>query len=159
MKNRYFLAFVSLLLPAAGFAQQTMYVKTADAEIRSQQGTGGTVVAKVPQNEKLTVLQQAGLFYQVKTSTGKQGFISKIKVQDAPIKTSGGGLGGLVKDDRQITTMRSQSVNRGVAPQAQALVDSGEISEQAVADLSKTQELANTIIPSDVDAFLKEGGL
>lgn len=160
MKKNQLLALMTvLLLPAAGWAQQVLYVKTADAELRSQQGSGGSVVATVAQNTPLTVLQQSGLFYQVRTSNGVQGFISKVKVQDAPIKSSGGGLGGLVKDDRQITTMRSQSVNRGVAPQAQALAESGEISQQAIADFSKTQELTNTIIPSDVDRFLQEGGL
>ncbi|MGF1573211.1 MAG: SH3 domain-containing protein [Sumerlaeia bacterium] len=159
MKQRILIPLFALLLPAISWAQQTIYVKTAEAELRSRQGSGGSVVATVPQNTPLTVLQQQGLFYQVRTSNGAQGFISKVKVQDAPIRSSSGGLGGLVRDDRQITTMRSQSVNRGVAPQAQTLIDSGEIPESAAKDLSKTQELANEIVAADVQSFMAEGGL
>ncbi|MDX1971957.1 MAG: SH3 domain-containing protein [Candidatus Sumerlaeia bacterium] len=140
-------------------AQQTLYVKTTDAELRSQQGSGGTLVAKVPQNTKLTVLRQAGLFYQVRTADGKEGFISKIKVQDSSVGGGGGGLGGLVKDDRQLTTMRSQSVNRGVAPQTQEQVTAGLLPEQAVAMHTETEKLANAITTAEVDAFAVAGGL
>lgn len=151
----------ALALPIAAVAQQTVYVKPSEASLRSGSGFGGPVVATVKQGQSLTVLQEERLRLYVRTSTGQEGYIVANQVQtSAPKSSSGGGLGGFVNDDRELTQMRTQGVNRGLLSEdAKEMAASGEVSEQAVKDLEDTQKLTNTITDSEVDSFMKSGGL
>lgn len=152
---------MAIMMPIMAIAQQTVYVKPSEASLRSGSGFGGPVVATVKQGQPLTVLQEERLRLYVRTSTGQEGYIVANQVQTSPPKTSsGGGLGGFINDDRELSQMRTQGVNRGLlSEEAKEMANNGEVSEDAVKDLEKTQALTNSISDSDVDSFMKSGGL
>lgn len=161
MKYRLLTSMMIILaMPMMVLAQQTVYVKPATATIRGGSGFGGPKVEDVKQNTPLIVLENSNLVLKVRTPGGKEGFIPKSQIQDSPVgKSSGGGLGGFVTDDREISQMKTASVNRGLTSENQELVNSGQISEKAKQDLDQSTSLSNNISEQDVEFFLKEGNL
>jgi len=160
MKHKIFpLILILLFTPVFVLAQGTVYVKPSTASIRGGSGFGGPVVEEVAQNTPLTVVEDSRLRLLVRTPSGNEGYIVKSQTQAKPVGQSSGGLGGFVNDDRDISQMRTSSVNRGLTAENEALVDSGQISQEAVSDLEESQALTDSITETDVENFLRQGNL
>jgi hypothetical protein len=145
------------LLAAQAFAE-TLYVKRATADLRSDGGRTSTVVATLNQGDAVDVIAPQGAYYQVRTAAGKTGFISKLHVSaDKPRTGNRGGFGV------QNTTGPSERSNissiRGLNPVAEDYADAAAIPEQAVNDAKKAEDIAAAVTESDVDAFLAQGGV
>ncbi len=161
MKNRIQPMALAAFLAFGGSAaaQRTVYVTPSEADIRSGTGFGGPVVATVRKGTALTVVQDSKLRLKVRTSDGTEGWITARQVQDNP-PDRGRGLGGLVRDDRDITEMRTAATNRGlVGEEAREMAEAQGVPEDAVEQADTTDNLAASITDAEVEAFIKEGGL
>ncbi len=148
-----------LAIGATAAAQRTVYVTPSEAEIRSGTGLGGPVVATVPKGTPLTVLQESPLRLRVRAAGGAEGWITARQVQNSS-PDSGRGLGGLVRDDRDVTEMRTAATNRGlVGEEAREMAAAEGVSQEAVDQADATDDLAESITDAEIDAFAKEGGL
>jgi len=161
------LAAAFALAAAAAGAQQpntagggpVVYVVPTTAEIRSGDKLGGPVVATVAKGEQLVLLQETPLRWRVRTSRGVEGWITARQASKTAPDT-GRGLGGLVRDDRQVAEMRTTATNRGlVSSEAKKMAEQEGISEEAIAQVNAADTLAASIKDADVDAFATEGGL
>jgi len=62
----------------------TVYVNNASINIRSGAGTEYAVVTTAPKGAKLTMLEESGSWYRVKTSDGKEGWVRNDLVSLSP---------------------------------------------------------------------------
>lgn len=163
MKNKrlnvLLLAGAFALLAGAASAQGVVYVIPTEATLRSGDGLGGPAVATVRQGTALTVVREDGLRVLVKTSDGKQGWVPKRQVQNAP-PDKGRGLGGLVVDDRSVRESRTATANRGLVRQdAQQTALQPGTEAAAIQSVRSMESLAASLTETDIDQFLREGGL
>jgi len=159
MKQRALSLMMLMGLTAAAGAQRTVYVTPSEADIRSGTGFGGPVVATVTKGTALQVVSESPLRLKVRTTDGREGWITARQVQSSP-PDRGRGLGGLVRDDREITEMRTAATNRGLVSQEtrDMAADTGA-PEQAVDSITASQDLATSITDVELDSFVKDGGL
>lgn len=136
-------------------ASRVVYVKTADAPIRS--ASGGGVIATAQQGAALSVLSEDKLQFRVRLSDGREGVIAKRLVQDKP--PSRGGLGIVVADDRRPTEMGTGASARGLRETTKTTALREGVDQQAVASVETMESYATTISEARVAEFAKQGGI
>lgn len=156
--KKLFMFVVLAAGPVAAHAAN-VYVKTNEAEIRDGERLTSAIIAKVPRGTALTVVKDGSLRVQVKTSTGKTGFVAKTMVQAEPPSSGKGALGGFVVEDRGPSEMRSAASGRGLMESAEKMAKTGEMDPAALPSVLKMEQLAAAITAAEVDAFIREGGI
>lgn len=137
-----------------------VYVVPAAAEIRSGDALGGPVVATVKKGEALALLQETALRVRVRTAAGKEGWIAARQVSKTAPDTGNRGLGGIVRDDREVAEMRTTASNRGlVSSETKEMAAQEGLPQEAIDQVNAADALAASIKDADVDAFAAEGGL
>jgi hypothetical protein len=135
----------------------TVYVVPQSAVIRD--GLGGKAIANVSQGTALTVLANDRLQVQVRTPSGQVGYIPKRQVQSAPPAAPNRNIGGLIREDRSATELRTAASMRGLSEEAKDLARSEGITEEAIRSVEEFEKFALSITDSDVDQFRTQGGL
>lgn len=161
MRARHWLLVPGLLAGlVAGAAAQSnvVFVKADGTALREGTQLGGPTVAELAAGTRLTVEAEERLRLRVRTAAGQVGYVATRQVQTSP-PDRGSGLSGLVRDDRSASELRTAASGRGLSEEARLLAETEEISERAVADTEKMENLAAGIASDEVDAFLREGGM
>lgn len=154
-------AIMTILLVGcvAGVDAASVYVKTNEAEIRSGTRLTDPIVAKVPRGTALSIVEDGRLRVKVKVPNGQQGYVARTMVQNEPMSSGKGGLGGFVVEDRGPSEMRSAASGRGLMEAAEKMAESEHIDPAAVESVKRMEQLAASISEADVAAFIKQGGL
>ncbi len=150
---------LAAVLTVGAAAQSVVYVIPSEADIRGGTGLGGPTVATVTRGTALTVVEASRLRYLVRTPDGKEGYITARQVQEAPPEQKK-GLGGLIKDDRDVAEMRTAATNRGlVGDEAKSMAESEGLNPAVVESVQAMEDLAVHISDAEVDRFMLQGGL
>jgi len=144
---------------AVASAQGTVYVKADGTSLREGTSLGGPTVAELRAGTRLTVVEEDRLRLRVRTPDGREGYVTTRQVQTSPPASGGSGLGGLVRDDRSASELRTAASGRGLAEQARDMARDGEIDQRAVEDAEAMERLSESVSDSDVDSFLRQGGM
>jgi hypothetical protein len=97
MKKNHAVALLSLL--AVGAAQADPAQTIRDTDLQAQSQSDSAVLATLPGNTHLDVLQRKGAWSQVKTSANQTGWVRMLSLRfdttAVPAKSDGGSLGAL----------------------------------------------------------------
>ena len=105
------------LAPGRAAAEEIVYAKTYETELRGGTGFAGPLVATVEQGTALTVLKKTQMRYLVRTPAGKEGWVSKLKISEEP-PDKGRGFGGLIRGSDGPDEMRTAASGRGLSENA-----------------------------------------
>ncbi len=152
---RAVLAAGFVLVGAVALAQQTVYVKTPDAKIRSGPDATSSVVSTPGKGTALTVLETSGTRYKVQAPDGSQGYISRLLVSETKPASGGGALSGLGHSDVQANEAQTVASIRGLSPAAKTMATQKGLPEQCVKWAEKMETDSAKVSASDVDTFLK----
>lgn len=153
-----FLAAALLAVSVPALAA-TVYVKVPDAPLREGTSLGGPTVALLEVGTPLTVLSEQRFRVQVRTPSGKTGYVATRQVQSEPPDTGGRGLGGLVRDDRSLAERRTAASGRGLTETTEEMAEMENIDPAAVEAVRTMESFYGAFSEREVDEFLREGGL
>jgi uncharacterized protein YgiM (DUF1202 family) len=154
----------SVLVSADVEAQQTIWVSSPNAKIKSEKGASSTTVAILEMGTALSVISTKGRWYQVETASGETGWIyrgkvSNIRPETAETQNKGDSLdslfGGLTGSSIRADTSDTSRSIRGLSPEAQAYAKTRKTPEKYQYALDKT--LSIEIIDKEIEHFLREG--
>ena len=148
-----------LLVAAAAWSQETVYVKVKDAPVRSGTAATDSVVATLTKGAALTVVAKEGTRYKVKLSTGQEGYISRLHVSDTQPSDGSGALSGLGRSDVQANEAQMVSSIRGLSPAAKRMAEEGKDTQKYVKWAEQMETESAKITPAEVKNFLQTGGI
>jgi hypothetical protein len=155
----------------AAFSADSLWVRSAGAELKADPGASGETVALLPIGLPLNVLDYKNRWYRVSTESGKKGWIYRGKVTDIPPKSdqdgdsddgvgdilvglSGGGIGvDEASADRGIRGLNREA--KTVSPEAKEYADSTNL--DAAYENALKSILNRAIQAKDIEYFLKTG--
>lgn len=144
--------------PRAG-ASETVYVKRDNVALRSAPERTASDVKTLSAGEELVVLGTEGIQLQVRTSDGKVGYIAKLNVTDVQPRTQRERGRVLVSDDLGPGERSNISSIRGLSPDAERMATEGRVSEEALRDVQKMEQISESISESELERFKSEGGV
>ncbi|MCB2156425.1 SH3 domain-containing protein [bacterium] len=146
--------------PGPVAADEIVYAKTYETELREGTGLAGPVVVTVEQGTALTVLKKTRMRYLVRTPSGEKGWVSKLKISEDP-PDADRGFGGLIRGTDGPEEMRTAASGRGLSENAENLAGgNGGLVDMAVINaVQQMEERAADITETEVDEFLREGGI
>ncbi len=145
-------------------AQQTIWVSSTNAKLKTEMSASSSTVATLKIGTKLSVISTEKRWYQVKTPSGKAGWIYRGKISKTPPETTqtqskgdstGGLLGGLTGSSIRADASDTSRSIRGLSPEAKAYAKATETPEKYQNALDKTLSLQ--IIDKEIEQFLQEG--
>jgi uncharacterized protein YgiM (DUF1202 family) len=149
---------------SAGIAGATLYVTSEGAELKSDRSSSSSTVAELARGASLTLIEQDGLWYRVKTQTNQTGWIYRGKVSEEKPEveepgTDGGGLGdvlgGLSGSDIRADAADSSRSIRGLSPEAKKYAKATGTPQQSQDALDSVMSLKVT--DKQIADFLKKG--
>jgi len=150
--------FVVLSLVAgAAYAARTVYLNARIAKMRDGKTSASAEVDSVKFGQRLEVLAEDGAFLQVKSPSGKVGWLAKQWTGDAPAKTNetAGRLGQAARAGGGGEASYTAGA-RGLSDESKAFgesLDAG-LAVKAVEQMEKIE-----VEPAALEAFLQEGKL
>ena len=170
MKHFNFLlaSMVAVIIALAGVslaADTTLWVSSTNAALKSDKTASSDTVATLDVGTELTVITTEGKWYQVKTASGKKGWIYRGKVSDAKPdvlaeeKSGDQGLGGLLgsltgSGINAESADSSRSI-RGLSPEAEAYAEQTGKPQEYRDALDSV--LAVKTSDKEIEQFLKNG--
>lgn len=151
------LAIASLVLASVAWAARTAYVNTKYASLRSGKTSTSPVIEKLSLGQALDVISEDGAFLQVKTPTGKSGYVARNWTADK--KPGSDGLSASLGKAARTSTSGGVSYTagaRGLSTEAETFATSLGLGDAAEAVKRMEQRSADD---ASVEAFLRDGKL
>ncbi|MFP4380688.1 MAG: SH3 domain-containing protein [Candidatus Sumerlaeia bacterium] len=148
---------LGIISAAAQDGGKSVYVKIADAKVRSGTRISADVVATLDKGTELAVLDTVGGRYKVALPGGGEGYISRLHVSTSPPESGGGGvLGGLGSSDVQADESDMVSSIRGVNPQTLDMVEDKTEAKKYAGWVRRMEDESAAVKDQEVDTFLNE---
>lgn len=156
---------VILAMTGVSLAAETLWVSSTNAKLKSDKTASSDTVTTLDVGAELTVLKTDGKWHQVKTASGKKGWIYRGKVSDtkpdilADEKSGDDGLGGLLggltgSGINAESTDSSRSI-RGLSPEAEAYAN--QTGKPKAYREALDAVLAVKTSDKEIEQFLKNG--
>lgn len=158
---------VALPSPSQSAETKTLSVKMANTHLFSKPDMGSAKTATLQSGDLLELVEEAGMFYKVKTSGGETGFVPRMNVtpgvppshssvtsanDDVQLDDLVGSLEG-----QQVVTLKDASSSHSMRGKRAAKPTHAISPEEA--DKSVETMESFTVTPEDVIGFGKEGNL
>jgi len=152
------MAMVGLTLTTADGAD-SLWVTSENAKLKSEGSASSETVSELSLGTRLTVLQSEGRWYQVRTVSGKEGWIYRGKVSDTPPAKEtedtenlfAGLQGSTISADEAQTSRSIRGLSKETAQYAR------HTGTPAAYQKALDQVLAMQLSTKEVDLFLKQG--
>jgi len=162
MKKCYFLVAKAAILFFCAlpvFAGGVMWVASDNATLKSKPKASSTTLSTLAVGAKVSVLESSNRWYRILTDSGKEGWMYRGKLSDAPPSKETGDSGNL------FSSMQSSSISADEAQTSRSIRGLSKETEQyaqkrgtpEVYKKALDQVLAIRITDKEVDVFLKEG--
>ncbi len=162
MKKQYFSATLALALVFWGilaFAGGAMWVASENAKLKSDPKASSQTLSTLAVGVKVSVLKSENRWYRIRTASGKEGWMYRGKLSDAPPPKE------TEESDNPFSSMQASSISADEAQTSRSIRGLSKETEQ-YAKQRKTPEvykkaldqvLAVRITDKEVDIFLKKG--
>lgn len=140
-------------------AGTVVYAKRDGTTLTSTASRTASEVETVNEGAPLTVQATERAYYQVKTESGKTGWVARFSVTEDEPKTSLGSVRILKSGNMGPQERSNVSAIRGLNPVAETYAEDKEVPPEAVEDAKKMEKFGSSVMNSDLDRFLKEGGI
>ena len=166
MPNRIFrvifgvvlLTVAAWMLPTSNWAA-TLYAKQDDVKVTAEKSPTSAVVATLALGDAVTVLAEDGRLANVKTATGKTGWVFKFRLaEDKPSSGGGLGLSGLTgKKTIAAREARAGGSIRGLKASTEQYAKAKQIKQEHRDAVDRME--AFSIAPDEWMQFKKAGNL
>ena len=147
------------LLPSLSSAA-TFYAKKDGVKVTTEKSPTSAVVTTLALGDSVTVLSESGRLVNVKTSTGKTGWVFKFRLSEDKPSTSGGGLGLSALTGRKRLAARESRAGgsiRGLKESTEQYAKSKHISQEHRDAVDRME--AFSLPPDDLMEFKRIGRL
>jgi len=151
-------ALMGVFLPPASGAE-SVWVASSGAKLKVDRSASSQTVSELPVGAELTVLNSEGRWYQVRTTSGKEGWVYRGKVSTAPppketqeTENLFAELGGSDISADEAQTSRSI---RGLSPETEQYARQRGTPEAYQKALDEV--LVMRVAPKELEAFLRNG--
>lgn len=159
IRRMTFSCLMVLLLAASAWAAGNVWVASEGTELKKAPDGTSAVVGTLKLDERLDVLGKSGRWYNVKTPTGKTGWVyrGKISASQPQRDTTKGapGLFGSLDSDIAANEASTDRAMRGLSPETEVYANETGTPEEYRKALDSVLERATT--PEQVTEFLKRG--
>ena len=149
---------------SAGIAGAMLYVTSEGAELKSDSSSSSSTVAELDRGAALTLIEQDGRWYRVKTQADQTGWIYRGKVSEEKPEVEdlsendgelGGLLGGLSGSDIRADAADSSRSIRGLSPEAKEYAEATGTPQQSQDALDFV--LSRKVTDQRIAEFLQRG--
>ena len=152
------LTVASWMLPSTNWAA-TFYAKQDDVKVTAEKTPTSAVVATLALGDAVTVLAEDGRLANVKTATGKTGWVFKFRLTETK-PSSGGGLGLSVLTGKKTIAAREARAGgsiRGLKESTEQYAKDKQIKQEHRDAVDRME--AFSIAPDELMQFKKAGNL
>jgi len=161
-----FLAVFFWAVVAIAVAQETLWVTSAEADLKAERSVSSDTVAELQRGTQLSVEAYESRWYRVSTEDGKTGWVyrgrvseTRPEISEGEKKDEGGGIGGLLGGlgGSSVETDAADSARsiRGLSPEAKAYAEKTGTPKQSRDALD--QVLSLSISENAIESFLEKG--
>jgi uncharacterized protein YgiM (DUF1202 family) len=145
-----------LLISQSAHAASTLYVTSANAELKIDANASASTVSQLSIGTRLSVITSKGKWYKVSAPSGETGWIYRGKVSTSPPSDDSGGLFGSSSGSSiELSKADTARSIRGLSPEAKEYADNANVSQAAQQALDNV--LSMRVSDYEIDQFLKDG--